>query len=74
LKDSKVGYADLIKLVNFLPEGYRTVFNLAIFDEMSHEEIAKECGISVGTSRSQLHKARKRLQSLITFHYGKLPI
>ena len=54
LKDSEVDYADLIKLVDLLPEGYRTVFNLAILDEMSHEEIAIECGITVGTSRSQL--------------------
>ena len=74
LRDSQVGYADLLKLVDLLPKGYRTVFNLAILDEMSHEEIAKECGISVGTSRSQLHKARKLLQSLITNQYGKLPI
>ena len=74
LKDSQVGYTDLIKLVNMLPEGYRTVFNLAILDGMSHEEIARECGISVGTSRSQLYKARRRLQSLITIHFGKLPI
>ena len=74
LKESQVGYNDLIKLVGLLPKGYRTVFNLAILDEMSHEEIAIECGISVGTSRSQLHKARKLLQSLITNHYGKLAI
>lgn len=74
LKDHQIGFADLLKLVDLMPEGYRTVFNMAILDEMSHEEIAKECGISVGTSRSQLHKARKRLQSLITNHYGKLPI
>jgi len=74
LKSSQVGFADLIKLVNLLPEGYRTVFNMAILDEMSHEEIAIECGISIGTSRTQLHKARKRLQSLITIQYGKLPI
>ncbi len=74
LNNSQVGYKDLLKLVDLLPKGYRTVFNLAIFDEMSHEEIAIECDISVGTSRSQLHKARKHLQSLITIHYGKLPI
>ncbi len=74
LKDSKVGYDELLKLIDLLPEGYRTVFNLAIFDEMSHEEIAIECGITVGTSRSQLHKARRRMQSLITIQYGKLPI
>lgn len=74
LKETQVGYDDLLELVDLLPKGYRTVFNLAILDEMSHEEIAKECGISVGTSRSQLHKARRLLQSLITIHYGKLPI
>ena len=74
LKESQVGYDDLIKLVDMLPKGYRTVFNLAILDELSHEEIAIECGISVGTSRSQLHKARKLLQSQITNHYGKLTI
>ena len=72
LEGSQVGYADLIRLVNLLPEGYRTVFNLAILDELSHEEIAIECGISAGTSRSQLYKARRLLQSLITNHYGKL--
>ncbi len=74
LKESQVGYDDLLKLVDMMPKGYRTVFNLAILDEMSHEDIAIECGISAGTSRSQLHKARKCLQSLITIHYGKLPI
>lgn len=74
LKDTPLGYAELIKLVDSMPEGYRTVFNLAILDEMPHEEIAKECGISVGTSRSQLHKARRLLQSLIKNHYGKLLI
>ena len=74
LKETQVGYDDLLKLVGLLPKGYRTVFNLAILDELSHDEIAKECGISVGTSRSQLHKARKMLRSLVTMHYGKHPI
>ncbi len=74
LKNNQVGLTELLKLIDLLPKGYRTVINLAILDEMSHEEIAVECGISVGTSRSQLHKARKLLQSLITNHYGKLPI
>ena len=40
LKESQVGYDDLIKLVDMLPKGYRTVFNLAILDELPHEEIA----------------------------------
>lgn len=70
-KDNQVGYAELLKLVDLLPKGYRTVFNLAILDEMSHEEIALECGISIGTSRSQLHKARRRLRTLFAIHYDK---
>jgi RNA polymerase sigma-70 factor (ECF subfamily) len=74
LKQKEVCCADLIKLIELMPEGYKTIFNLAILDEMSHEEIAQECGISVGTSRSQLYKARRYLQSLINHHYGKLPI
>jgi len=74
LKDNQVAYADLLKLVDMMPEGYKTVFHLAIIDEMSHEEIAKECGISVGTSRSQLYKARKHLRSLITIHFGTIRI
>ncbi len=72
LNESQVGYSDLLKLVDLMPEGYRTVFNLAILDELSHEDIAIECGISAGTSRSQLYKARRCLQSLITTHYGKI--
>ena len=74
LKQNNVNYADLIKLIDLMPEGYKTIFNLAILDGMSHGEIAKECGISVGTSRSQLYKARRHLQTVITNHYGKLPI
>ena len=72
LNESQVGYTDLLKLIDLMPEGYRTVFNLAIMDGLTHEDIAIVCGISKGTSRSQLHKARRYLQSLITTHYGKI--
>jgi len=59
---------DLLKLVQQLPAGYRTVFNLYVIDGFPHEEIAKELGISVNTSKTQLMKAKKRLAEWI----GKL--
>lgn len=44
-----------------LPEGFRTVFNLYVFDNYSHKDIARMLGISEGTSASQLHRAKKAL-------------
>lgn len=62
---SKLNYDDLIRLIQTLPPGYRTVFNLFAIDGYSHEEIAEELGISVGTSKSNLFKARQKLRSLL---------
>jgi len=45
-----------------LPEGFRTIINLFIFEEYSHNEIAKMLGISEGTSRSQLSRAKVALK------------
>ena len=57
--------ADLMKLVDRLPKGYRTVFNLFVVEGFSHDEIANMLGISENTSKSQLHKARLYLQELV---------
>ena len=48
-----------------LPTGYRTVFVLHDVEGYEHSEIARTLGISTGTSKSQLHKARLRLRQLI---------
>jgi RNA polymerase sigma-70 factor (ECF subfamily) len=48
-----------------LPPGYRAVFVLHDVEGHEHEEIAKLLGCSVGTSKSQLHKARMKLRSLL---------
>ncbi|MFN0120376.1 MAG: RNA polymerase sigma factor [Blastocatellia bacterium] len=48
-----------------LSPGYRTVFVLHDVEGFEHEEIARSLGISVGTSKSQLHKARLRLRDLL---------
>lgn len=48
--------------IDALPEGYKMVFNLFAIEGYKHEEIAVMLNISEGTSKSQLHKARKMLQ------------
>lgn len=48
-----------------LPPGYRTVFTLHDVEGYEHEEIARKLGCSVGTSKSQLHKARMKLRGLL---------
>jgi RNA polymerase sigma-70 factor (ECF subfamily) len=53
---------DLLQLVQELPQGYRTVFNLFAIEGYSHEEIAGMLGISENTSKSQLSRARALLQ------------
>ena len=53
---------DLLNLVQALPLGYRTVFNLYAIEGYSHAEIAELMGISEGTSKSQLSRARAALQ------------
>lgn len=62
---SKIGYADLIRLVQSLSDGYRTVFNMYVIDGYKHQEIAKALGITVGTSKSNLSKARGILQQKV---------
>lgn len=54
--------ADISRVIQELPIGYRTVFNLHAIEGWEHREIAALLGISEGTSKSQLSKARKLLQ------------
>jgi len=52
-------------MVQSLPPAYRMVFNLYVFEGMKHKEIAKELGISEGTSKSNLSDARAILQKAV---------
>lgn len=52
--------------INRLPTGYKTVFNLNVVEGYEHDEIAKMLGISEGTSRSQLFKAKAMLKKMLT--------
>lgn len=56
---------DLLQLVQKLPHGYRTVFNLYAIEGYNHKEIGQMLGISEGTSKSQLARARAALQKNI---------
>jgi RNA polymerase sigma factor (sigma-70 family) len=61
----KVAYHEIIKFIQELSPGYRIVLNLFIVEGLSHEEISQQLGISVGTSKSNLAKARKQLQKIL---------
>ena len=63
--DSKFAAEEIYALILKLPTGYRTVFNLYVIEGFSHKEIAEQLGVSVSTSKTQLHKARNQLQKLL---------
>ena len=60
--DTHLEAEDLLKLIQQLPVGYRTVFNLYAIEGYSHREIADQLGVSENTSKSQLSRARTLLQ------------
>jgi len=66
----KLAYEDLLKLVRTLTPAYRTVFNLYVIEGYNHKEIAEMLDISVGTSKSNLAKARYKLQEKIREWYN----
>ena len=69
----------LLKLVDELPIGYRTVFNLYVMEGYSHKEISKLLGVSTNASKSQLSRARAQLRQKVLLmektlkrkHHGK---
>lgn len=61
----ELGKQELLALIQRLPKGYRTIFNMYAIEGYNHQEIAAELGISEGTSKSQLSKARKHLQKML---------
>jgi RNA polymerase sigma-70 factor (ECF subfamily) len=68
--------AELLALIDGLPHRYKTVFNLYVMDSLSHKEIGDALGISEGTSRSYLMRARSILQKQVndlidTLSYNK---
>ena len=64
--------ARLIELIQDLTPAYRTVFNLYIIEDYSHKEIAEMLNISIGTSKSNLAKAKINLRKLYIDKYGEI--
>lgn len=61
----KISENELLKMIQGMPHGYSTVFNLYAIEDYSHKEIADMLGISEGTSRSQYVRARQLLQNKV---------
>ena len=61
----RISYDEIIRAIQQLSPAYRTVLNLFIIDGFSHEEIAEQLQISIGTSKSNLFKARQQLQKIL---------
>lgn len=58
-------YEELMSVIDMLPVGYRTVFNLYVLEEYKHREIAEILGISINTSKSQLILAKKKILDIL---------
>jgi RNA polymerase sigma-70 factor (ECF subfamily) len=62
---SGISYQEIIAMVQELSPAYRTVFNLYVIEGYKHQEIAEMLGISIGTSKSNLSKAKRNLQVML---------
>ena len=60
---------DLLNLLNLIPEGCKTIFNLFVIEGYGHKEIALMLNISEGTSKSQLNAAKTKLKDLVNNLY-----
>jgi RNA polymerase sigma factor (sigma-70 family) len=65
----KLSATDLVKLVQDLPPRYRMVFNMYAIEGYAHKEIAEMMGITIGTSKSNLSRARDILQRKVKKYY-----
>lgn len=63
--NSELELDEIQSLIDALPEGYKIVFNMSVIEGYKHHEISEMLNISVGTSKSQLYKARRMLQQKI---------
>jgi RNA polymerase sigma-70 factor (ECF subfamily) len=61
----KMSYKEIMDVVQQLSPVYRTIFNLFVIDGFKHEEIASRLKISVGTSKSNLSKAKANIQKML---------
>jgi RNA polymerase sigma-70 factor (ECF subfamily) len=69
--ESVLHQRQLVRALDALADGYRTVLVLHDVEGLTHEEIGDRLGIAAGTSKSQLHKARARMRDLLTIGRAK---
>lgn len=69
--ESDLNRDELMEIINGMPTGYRTVFNLYAIEGYAHQEIAEMLHISEGTSKSQYARAKVWLQTKITSKYSE---
>ncbi|MDX9705084.1 MAG: sigma-70 family RNA polymerase sigma factor [Weeksellaceae bacterium] len=65
IEEKEYTYNELLEFVRQLPDRYQQVFNLYVIDGFTHQQIAEMLHISVGTSKSNLSRARGKLMTLI---------
>lgn len=63
--EDELSAQEILALLQELPTGYRTVFNLYVVEGYKHKEIAEILGISINTSKSQLILAKRRMRELV---------
>lgn len=63
--EADISAREILELLDLLPPGYRTVFNLYVLEGFKHLEIAEMLGISINTSKSQLILAKEKLRNLL---------
>ncbi|NGP87887.1 RNA polymerase sigma factor [Aliifodinibius halophilus] len=68
---SGISYDEVVDMVQQLSPAYRTVFNLHVIEGFKHKEIADMLDITVGTSKSNLSKAKKNLQSIVEKNFSQ---
>lgn len=69
---AKLSYDEILQLVQNLPPAYKTVFNLYVMEGFQHQEIADMLGISEGTSKSNLFKAKRILKEKIEQQHSSI--
>lgn len=67
---ARMGADDLMELIQQLPPRYRMVFNMYVLDGLNHQQISEEMNISVGTSKSNLARARDLLKRKVLDLYN----
>ena len=71
-EDATFTVHDVLDAMEHLTPMYRSVFNLYVFDNLGHQEISDRLGISVGTSKSNLAKARRNLRTILLTQSGNI--